>query len=82
MIKTVAPWGKLGKRDDGSRGVNASFVHKHHGNVIPNGVNAAAGGTFEALLIASQLHRRFANRAYKNVEQVLGNRHSHLRGQL
>jgi len=34
--------------------LNGSFVDKHHGNVIPDGVNAAAFHTFEASAIWSE----------------------------
>lgn len=65
----------------GSFGCDGGFFWEHDGNVVADGIDAAAGRglAFEAGVVRSEFDRRFAHRADEDVEQFLWNGHDVLR---
>src|SRR5271168_4099843 len=57
---------------------NTGFVDQHHGDVVANGVDPLAFHAFQAVFILFQLHRRFAERADKNFQQIFADGHKPL----
>ena len=60
---------------------DGGFFREHYGDVVADGIDAAAGGrlAFEAGVVRRELDRRFAHRANEDVEQFLRNGHDVLR---
>jgi hypothetical protein len=65
----------VGHRNSGSVGDDGGFLGKHDRKIVPNGIDALAGITFEAGLVRHVADRRFADRANKDGEEFIGNRH-------
>ena len=56
-------------------GGHRGFFRKHDGNIVADGVDAAASLAFQTGLVRRQLNRRLAHWAYEDIEQVLRNGH-------
>ena len=56
-------------------GLNFGFVDQHHGNVIPDGINAPAFATLQTVASWRKRHGGFALRANEDVEKFLRNGH-------
>ena len=52
------------------------FVNEHHGDVVANRIHPVALFTLQAGLVMNQVNRGLAERADKNVQQVLTDGHS------
>lgn len=67
----------LGTKSDSDlaslRGIDGGFVHQHDGDVVFDGIDAAALGAFERLSFVFQFERLFAERADEKIEQLLRN---------
>jgi hypothetical protein len=55
--------------------IDPGFVNKHHGYVASNGIDTAARGALQALLVGGRFDGRFAQRTNQDVEQFLRNGH-------
>jgi hypothetical protein len=58
-------------RKSGSGGVDFGSIDEHDGDIVLNGVNAAAVAAFETFSVLMRDHRQFANRADQDVKQIL-----------
>jgi len=56
-----------------SGGVDFGSIDEHDGDIVLNGVNAAAVAAFEALAVLMRHNWQLANRADQDVEQILRN---------
>ena len=60
----------------GSLFFDSGFIHKHHGNIVANGVDAMTLHALQAALIGFQFDRRFADGAHQDLQQFFADRHS------
>jgi hypothetical protein len=63
----------------GSFGSDRGFFGKHDGDVVFDGVDAAAGAALEAGAVGERIDGSFADGADENVEEFFGNWHGVLR---
>jgi methylenetetrahydrofolate dehydrogenase (NADP+)/methenyltetrahydrofolate cyclohydrolase len=66
-------WSRLAVSAGGLCRVDFGGVDEHDGNVVLNGVDAAAFTAFEARVVVDQSHRLLADRADEHLEEVLRN---------
>src|SRR5271155_4929153 len=57
---------------------DAGFVDQHHRDVVANRVDPLTFHAFQAVFVLFQLHRRFAERADENFQQILADGHNHV----
>ena len=69
----VPPWCEKQTRRQGLRRFNGCGINQQDGDVVLNGVDAAAYAAFQAFAVFFQDHRFLANRADEDVEKILRN---------
>src|ERR1035437_9913758 len=88
VVRTVSPRDRRRitaiREPDGKRSskftlfFNTGFIDQHHGDVVANGVDPLAFHAFQAVFVLFELHRRFAERADENFQQIFADGHKPL----